>query len=102
MPLGLARTGTTGSHFSEGDLFLAFSATNVGALDSGLGVAESDQLSTLHFIPWGQLDPLFEAVVQCVEETLINALVAGRTMIGRDGHQSRGFPIERLPELLGI
>ncbi|MDX6364982.1 MAG: D-aminopeptidase, partial [Nocardioidaceae bacterium] len=33
VPLGLARTGTTGSHFS-GDLFLAFSATNVGALDS--------------------------------------------------------------------
>ncbi|MFE5511713.1 P1 family peptidase [Streptomyces sp. NPDC056529] len=33
VPLGLARTGTTGSHFS-GDLFLAFSTANPGALHS--------------------------------------------------------------------
>ena len=34
VPLGLARTGTTGGHFS-GDIFLAFSTANAGALDSG-------------------------------------------------------------------
>ncbi|MEU2613720.1 P1 family peptidase [Micromonospora sp. NPDC007271] len=31
VPLGLARTGTSGSHFS-GDLFLAFSTANPGGL----------------------------------------------------------------------
>ena len=31
VPLGLARTGTTGSHFS-GDIFLAFSTANAGAM----------------------------------------------------------------------
>ncbi len=46
------------------------------------------------------MDPLYEAVVQCVEEAVLNVLVASTTMIGRDGHRSPGFPVERLPELL--
>lgn len=100
VPLGLARTGTTGSHFS-GDLFLAFSATNVGALDSSIDQAgQATELSSIEFVPWGQMDSLYEAVVQCVEETVLNVLVAARTMVGRDDHRSPGFPLERLPELL--
>jgi D-aminopeptidase len=101
VPLGLARIGTTGSHFS-GDLFLPFSATNIGALDSSL-VAPSREAGTLRsieFVPWGQIDPLYAAVVQCVEESVLNVLAASTTMIGRDGHRSPGFPVERLPELL--
>jgi L-aminopeptidase/D-esterase-like protein len=100
VPLGLARTGTSGSHFS-GDLFLAFSATNIGVLDSSVDTPPAaDGLPSLEFIPWGQMDPLYEAVVQCAEESVLNALVAGRTMTGRDGHRSPGFPVERLPHLL--
>jgi L-aminopeptidase/D-esterase-like protein len=102
VPLGLARTGTTGSHFS-GDLFLAFSATNVGMLDSSIDQSvDITQLPSLEFVPWGLMDSLYEAVVQCVEETVVNVLVAGRTMIGRDGHRSPGFPVERLPDLLSM
>lgn len=100
MALGLARTGTTGSHFS-GDLFLAFSATNIGALDSAIDDhAQITTLPSLEFIPWGQMDVLYEAVVQCVEETVLNVLVAGKSMTGRDNHRSPGFPTERLAELL--
>jgi L-aminopeptidase/D-esterase-like protein len=100
VPLGLARTGTTGSHFS-GDLFVAFSATNVGMLDSDFdAVAEIPPLRVLEFLPWGAMDPLYEAVVQCVEEAVVNALVAGRTMVGRDGHRVPGFPEDELPGLL--
>jgi L-aminopeptidase/D-esterase-like protein len=101
VPLGLARTGTTGSHFS-GDLFLAFSATNVGALDSAIDEDPSAQgrLRSIEFLPWGVMNPLYQAVVECVEETVLNVLVAGETMIGRDDHRSPGFPVERLDELL--
>ncbi len=99
VPLGLARTGTTGSHFS-GDLFLAFSAANAGALDSALGLADDGQLPSIEFVPWGQIDPLYEAVVQATEEAVLNVLAASRTMIGRDGHRSPGFPAGRLPQLL--
>jgi len=106
VPLGLARTGTTGSHFS-GDLFLAFSAApgNVGMLDSSLDSlwddGARDELARLEFVPWGQMDPLYEAVVQCTEEAVLNVLAASTTMIGRDGHRSPGFPAARMPELLG-
>jgi len=100
VPLGLARTGTSGSHFS-GDLFLAFSATNAGMLDSSPDARyEADALPTIEFVPWGRMDALYEAVVQCVEESVLNVLAASTTMIGRDGHRSPGFPVERLPELL--
>jgi D-aminopeptidase len=101
VPLGLARTGTTGSHFS-GDLFLAFSATNAGALNSSIDTEpQPEALRVIEFLPWGSIDPLYQAVVESVEEAVLNVLVAGRTMVGRDDHRSPGFPVGRLDELLG-
>jgi L-aminopeptidase/D-esterase-like protein len=94
VPLGLARTGTTGSHFS-GDVFLAFSTANAGALDSGIGSA-NEGLRRLDFVPWGAMDALYEAVVQATEEAVVNVLVAAETMVGRDGHRSPGFPVDVL------
>jgi L-aminopeptidase/D-esterase-like protein len=94
--LGLARTGTSGGHFS-GDIFLAFSTANAGALDSEPGARG---LSSLSFVPWGAMDPLYESVVQGTEEAVLNALVAGREMTGREGRRSPGFPVERLEKLL--
>jgi hypothetical protein len=63
VPLGLARTGTTGSHFS-GDVFLAFStATDAHALASTFPTkgSEAADYNTLKFIPWGRIDPLNDA-----------------------------------------
>jgi L-aminopeptidase/D-esterase-like protein len=91
---GLARTGASGSHFS-GDLFLAFSTANPGALRPG-----PERLQQLSFIPWGNLDPFFEAVVQATEEAVVNALVANQDMIGRDGHRTPALPRARVAELL--
>jgi D-aminopeptidase len=90
VPLGLARTGTTGSHFS-GDIFLAFSTANPGAFDSGIGSSDAG-LRRLDFLPWGAMDALYEAVVEATEEAVVNVLVAAETMVGRDGHRSPGFP----------
>ena len=98
--LGLARTGTTGSHFS-GDLFLAFSTGNPGAITPGgmvLAAAARDY-DELRFIPWGRLDPFYEAVVQSTEEAVVNALVAGEEMTGRNGHRSPGLPRAQVAEL---
>jgi D-aminopeptidase len=81
--LGLARTGTTGSHTS-GDIFLALSTANPGAFNSGepppsvgVSASASDQASaspsapasaagaynTLTFVPWDNINPFYEAVV---------------------------------------
>ncbi len=91
---GLARTGTSGSHFS-GDLFLAFSTANPGAFAPGEQV-----MSQLSFLPWEHLDPFYEAVVQATEEAVVNALVANEDMTGRDGHRTPALPRARVAELL--
>jgi D-aminopeptidase len=90
---GLARTGTSGSHFS-GDLFLAFSTANSGAFAGTGGYGQ------LRFVPWGEMDPFYEAVVQATEEAVINALVANEEMTGRDGHRTPALPRERVRELI--
>jgi L-aminopeptidase/D-esterase-like protein len=102
VPLGLARTGTSGSHFS-GDVFLAFSAANEGALTSRIpvGAVTDDDYETLRFVPWGRMDPFFEAVVHGVEEAVLNALVVNAEMVGRDGHRSPALPHDAVRALLG-
>jgi L-aminopeptidase/D-esterase-like protein len=101
--LGLARTGTAGSHFS-GDLFLACSTGNQGGITPGAAALGSGGHDTvrydqLRFIPWGYLDPFYTAVVQATEEAAANALVANQTMTGRGGHRSPARPRDQVAEL---
>lgn len=90
--LGLARTGSVSGNGS-GDLFLAFSTANAGA-------AKSSGLQQAQFLPNERMDGLFEATVQATEEAIINALVAARTVVGRDDHKVIGLPHDRLQEVL--
>jgi D-aminopeptidase len=101
VPLGLARTGTTGSHFS-GDIFLAFSTGNHGELAMGLGRGEgaAGEYGSLRFVPWTRMDPFFAAVVHATEEAVLNALCAAEEMVGANGRRSPGLPHERVVELL--
>ncbi|MEO9877700.1 MAG: P1 family peptidase [Anderseniella sp.] len=92
VPLGLARTGTIG-HNSSGDIFLAFSTANSQALQSG-GVRHLDALAD------SELDPLFQAVVETVEEAVLDAMIANETMTGRGELTVRALPHDGLLELL--
>ncbi|ADP83146.1 DmpA family aminopeptidase [Pseudofrankia inefficax] len=100
-PLGLARTGTTGSHFS-GDLVLAFSTANRGALTSAFPTADptADDYAALRFIPWGRLDAFYEAAVQAVEEAVVNVLTTATSLTGRDNHHAQALPVGRVEQLL--
>jgi D-aminopeptidase len=102
VPLGLARTGTTGSHFS-GDIFLAFSTADAEGLQSGFPVdpPADDEFGTMRFVPWGRMDAFYAAVVESIEEAVLNALVVNEDMVGRDGHRSPRLPIDRLTAMLG-
>ena len=103
--LGLARTGTTGSHTS-GDLFLAVSTANDGAFAPKTPKTTKTPQTTdnaygqLTFIPWDEINPFFEAVVQATEESVANALIANEDMTGRDGHRTPALPRHRLAEIL--
>jgi L-aminopeptidase/D-esterase-like protein len=100
--LGLARTGTTGSHFS-GDLFIAFSTGNPGAFSPGSATLFGTGKGTydeLRFVPWGHMGPLFDAVVQATEEAVLDSIVANEEMVGFRGHRSPALPRDRVVELL--
>ncbi len=100
--LGLARTGTAGSHFS-GDLFLALSTANVGAITPGAKSLYGEgrgRLDRVDLIPWGFLDPFYEGVVQAVEEAVVDGLVVNEDMTGFRGHRTPGFPNDRVVALL--
>lgn len=100
--LGLARTGTTGSHFS-GDLFLALSVGNPGGFTPGaksLYGMHRGGFDSLRSVPWGFLDPFYEAVVQATEEAVLNVLVANQEMVGYRGHRTPGMPRDRVVSLL--
>ena len=91
--LGLARTGSVSGNGS-GDLFLAFSTANPDA-------ANPDRpTQSVQTVPNDRLDPLFEATVEAVEESVVNALVDNQSMTGRDGHEVPALPHDRLRELL--
>ena len=90
--MGLARTGSMAMNGS-GDLFVAFSTAN-----AGLALAKSAVPALV--LPNDAMNPLFAATVQATEEAIVNALVAGETMIGIDGHQVLGLPHDRLREVL--
>ena len=99
--LGLARTGTTGSHFS-GDLFLAFSTASPGGITPGVTTfrpGAEGRYDQLAFVPWGFIDPFYAAVVQAVEEAVANALVANEEMTGRAGHRTPALPRDRVAAL---
>lgn len=99
VPLGLARTGTTGSHFS-GDIFLAFSTANAEGLSSRMGGGTVVTESVEH-VAWGSIDPFFEAVVEATEEAVVNALVGACDTVGRNGHASFALPHQEVRAAFG-
>lgn len=89
--MGLARTGSMGSHTS-GDIFIAFSTANPGAF-------RDDTLNRLDMLPDNHLNPIFQAAVQSTEEAIINALVASGDMVGAGDRKVIGLPLKKLSEL---
>lgn len=70
--LGLARTGSIGGN-SSGDIFLAFTVADDMELP-----AASAPVITRHCLHWDLLDPLYQATVEAVEESILNAILAGQ------------------------
>jgi D-aminopeptidase len=89
VPLGLARTGTVANN-SSGDIFLAFSTANAVAFESTRARRQADYLRA------GAIDGLFRAVVEAVEEAVLDSMICNDTMVGRDGNTAIALPIEEM------
>lgn len=105
--VGLGRVGAIEGNES-GDIFLAFSTANAGA-DQGNGAFFDPSLSavnpkmtnpTIERLPSWKLDPVFTAVVQATEESVINVLIAAKTMTGADYWVVPAIPHDQLVEVL--
>jgi D-aminopeptidase len=90
--LGLGRDGSY-SGDGSGDIFLAFSTANPGAVGP-------KGLHQLTMLPNDSLDPIFLATVQATEEAVINAMVAAETMKGINNHEVIALPHDKLREAL--
>ncbi|MGT2466704.1 P1 family peptidase [Mesorhizobium atlanticum] len=61
----------------------------------------SGRIGRAEFIPDVDIDPFFDAVVQSVEEAILNALVANEDMTGRDGNFVPALPKDWLKQMFG-
>lgn len=90
--IGVGKVGGRGENGS-GDIFLAFSTANPKAFNRSRTV-QVQQLSN------DQINPLFEATVQSVEEAIINAMVAAETMEGINGNKAYALPHKKVISIL--
>lgn len=89
--IGMARTGANIAHGS-GDFVIAFSTAVkiphfTGRLIRRLP-AMIDEGSGMR--------GLFQAVIECVEEAIMNSLLMAETVVGRDGHTAYRLPVEQV------
>jgi L-aminopeptidase/D-esterase-like protein len=89
--LGLARNGSYSGNGS-GDIFIAFSTANEAA--------NQVAMASLTALGNEQLDPLFLATAQAVEESIINAMIAAEPMTGYQGHKAAAIDHQALIKLL--
>jgi D-aminopeptidase len=94
--LGLARNGTPGGN-SSGDIFLAFSTGNDVALPH-----QAPPRFAIDVVNDELFDPIYLAVVESVEEAVINALLAAEDSGGteHDRYHIRALPVDSMVALL--
>ncbi len=91
---GLARTGSYHGHGS-GDFVIAFS-TAILVPHSPPALVMTQPVVTDE---GKAMFRLFPAVIECVEEAVLNSLFRAETMAGRDGHTIHALPVERVVDL---
>jgi len=92
--LGMGRLGSYSGNGS-GDLIVSFTTASAAANDP-------DQTHPSAITPLANegLDPLFKAVVEATEESVVNALVAAQTMTGADVYRFYSLPHIQLRAIL--
>ena len=91
---GLARTG---SHMhGSGDFVIAFST----AYRIDHAPASLTTTRTVLADERGAMAGLFPAVVECVEEAILNSLCRAETVVGRDGNTRHALPVDEVVALV--
>ena len=91
--LGIGRCGSFAAHGS-GEIVVAFSTANV------VPRVASKMTAKLEVLLDEACDPLYEAIVECTEEAIVNALCMADEMQGPTGHVAPALPLDRLSAIL--
>ena len=92
VPIGVGKVGGRGENGS-GDIFIAFSTANTTAFNRQAN-------TNVEMISNDRINPLFDATVQAVEESIINAMVAAETTEGINGNKAYALPHKKVIEIL--
>jgi D-aminopeptidase len=91
--LGIGRVGSFAAHAS-GEIIIGFSTANkVPRVTSGMTHKIEVLLDDV-------CDGLYQAVVECTEEAIVNALCMAGDMTGASGHFAPALPLDRLSTIL--
>jgi D-aminopeptidase len=95
--VGLARVG---SHFGHGsgDFIIGFSTAHRIDHDPVELVATRAMLIGEAKVITG----LFRAVVESVEEAILNSLFCAETIVGRDDHMAHALPVDEVEKLIQL
>jgi D-aminopeptidase len=96
--LGLARGGSHASN-SSGEQLLAFSTANRLPVDEATHAPTAVVDGASSGGP--TMSALFRATVEATEESVVSALFAAETTVGRDGNTLHAIPVDQTLEVLG-
>jgi len=95
--LGIGRVGSFAAHGS-GEIIVGFSTANkVPRLDSA---RDFTMTASIEVLLDEACDGLYEAIVECTEEAIINSLCMADEMTGPAGHVAPALPLDRLAPIL--
>lgn len=94
--MGLSKTGSISSN-SSGDFIVAFSTANrIKKEDFWSGTSAYALQSIEQF----DIQPLFQAVSEATEESIINAMFMATDMVGQNDHRVFALPIDRVLKIM--
>lgn len=91
--LGIGRVGSFAAHGS-GEIIVGFSSVNK------VPRATSRMTHRLEMLLDEACDGLYEAVVECTEEAIVNSLFMADAMRGQSNHFAPALPLDRVAEIL--
>lgn len=90
--LGLGRSGSYAAHGS-GEIVVGFSTANA------IPRISTSPFVHLRLLNDRVMNPFYQAVIECTEESIWNALCSAKDMVGVDDHRVSAVPLDRLVEL---
>jgi len=103
--LGIGRVGSFAAHGS-GEIIVGFSTANKVPRGPSAGTAAraaggpAPMTASIEVLLDEACDGLYEAIVECTEEAIVNSLCMAEEMTGPSGHVAPALPLDRLTSIL--